>query len=128
MSRKFLDDVYAQFQPRVKAFLASLDAKLNGGNRKAKKVFHVNVWYSKYNVLVSVAVAGRTFDDIVNQLQLVPVVHSNALTWIEMNGIQRPVHHYRIEDGKVSPTPMLLENINQALKSRVSRITSPWRE
>jgi hypothetical protein len=117
LTGKFLDDVYAQFQPNVKAFLAKVEAKLNGGNRKSQKMFYVNVWYFEYNVLVSVAVAGRNFEEVVKYLQLVPVVHSNALSWIASNGIQMPVHYYRIEDGKVSPVPMLLDNLNQAMKS-----------
>lgn len=113
---KALDEVYVRLiQPRFKTFLAKIDQKLKGGNRKAKKVFSVNRWYAEHNVLVSVSVVGRNFDEVVKQLDLVSPVHSNALAWIANNGTQKPVHHYRIEDGKVSPVPLLFDCIEETL-------------
>src|ERR1017187_7717226 len=86
---KALDDVYAHLiQPRFTAFLAKIDKKLNGRNRKAKKVFSVNRWYSEHKVLVSVSVVGSDFDEVVKQLHLVPTVHSSALAWIAANGVK----------------------------------------
>jgi hypothetical protein len=116
LTGKFLDDVYAQFQPRVKAFLAKVEQKLNGGNRKAKKIFSVNVWYAEYDVLVSVAVVGRSFDEVVDQLKLVPSVHSRALNYIRTAGRQKPIHHYEIENGRVSPVPKLLDRISETMQ------------
>jgi hypothetical protein len=115
LTEKFLADVYTEFQPNIKAFLSNLKAKLklNGGNQKAKKAFHFDAWYYEYDVLVSVAVIGTTFDEIDEQLHLVRAVHANAITWIRENGTQKPIHLYEIENGKVSPAPVLLENISQ---------------
>jgi len=115
LTGKFLDDVYVQFQPRAKAFLEKIDTKLSGGNRKAKKLFTVSVWYEEYQVLVSVSVAAATFDDVAKQIPLVNDVHRNALMWMAVHGIQKPVHHYRIEDGKVSPTPLLLDHFQATI-------------
>lgn len=115
LTGKFLDDVYIQFQPRVKAFLEKVDSKLSGGNRAAKKIFNVSVWYEEYQVLVSVSVAGTTYDDVAKQMPLVNDVHRNALVWIAVHGIQKPVHHYHIEDGKVSPTPVLLDRFQATI-------------
>jgi hypothetical protein len=111
---KALDDVYTHLiQPRLTAFLAKIDKKLNGGNRKAKKLFSVNRWYAERKVLVSVSVVGSDFEEVVKQLYLVPTVHSNALGWIAANGMRKPIHYYRIEDGKVSPVPMLFDHIEE---------------
>jgi hypothetical protein len=119
LAGKALDDVYTQLiQPRFKTFLAKIDRKLNGGNRKAKKVFSVNRWYADHNVLVSVSVVGRSFDEVVKQLDLVSLVHSKAFAWIAANGTQKPVHHYRIEDGKVSPIPLLFDRIEDTLAAQ----------
>jgi hypothetical protein len=113
---KVLDDVYAHLiQPWFTAFLTKTDKKLNGGNRKAKKVISVNRWYMEQKVLVSVSVVGRDFEEVVKQLYLVPIVHSSALGWIAANGVQRPVHYYRIEDEKVSPVPMLFDRIEETM-------------
>ncbi|HUA67019.1 MAG TPA: hypothetical protein VMA13_00605 [Candidatus Saccharimonadales bacterium] len=78
-------------------------------------MFSVNRWYAEQNVLVSVSVVGRDFEELVKQLYLVPTVHSGALAWIATNGVQRPVHYYRIEDEKVSPVPMLFDRIEETL-------------
>jgi len=115
LTAKFLDDVYAQIQPRIKALLEKLDSKLNGGNRRAQKVFTVSVWYAEYNVLVSVSVVGKDFDSVVKQLHLVQGVLANALTWIATNGTQKPIHHYNIEDGKVNAAPVLLDRFGEML-------------
>jgi hypothetical protein len=113
---KALDDAYTHLiQPRFTAFLAKIDKKLNGGNRKAKKVFSVNRWYAEHKVLVSVSVVGSDFDEVIKQLDLVPTVHSRAIGWITANGARKPIHYYRIEDGKVSPVPMLFDRIEETL-------------
>lgn len=115
---KFLDDVYTQIlQLRIKPLLAKIDQKLNIGNRKAKKAFVVSVWYSEHNVLVSVSVVGKTFDEVDQQLHLVPGGHTNALYWIAANGAGKPVHHYTVEDGKVNVAPVLLDRFDELLRT-----------
>jgi hypothetical protein len=115
---KFLDDVYAiLIQPRLKPVLEKLDTKLNGGNRKAQKVFTVSVWYAEYGALVAVAVLGHTFDEVVEQIHLIPTVHSNALNWLIANKFTKPVHYYKIENGKVNAAPLLLDHLAQGLQS-----------
>jgi hypothetical protein len=115
---KFLDEIYAiLIQPRLKPILEKLETKLNGGNRKAKKVFTVNVWYEEHKALVSVAVTGHTFDEVVQQIHLIPSVHSNALNWLIVNKVTKPVHYYKIENGNVNAAPLLLDHLAQGLQS-----------
>ena len=113
----FVDDIYAQIQPRIKAILATIDQKLTGHNRKAKKSFTVSVWYFDYNVLLSVTVVGPDFEAVAKQLDLVPVVQANALAWIAANGVGKLIHHYRVEDGKVNAAPVLLDSFEEMVKS-----------
>jgi hypothetical protein len=116
LGTKALDDIYNQFiQPRFKKFLSEADRKLKGGNRKVKKVLTVNRWYAEGNVLVCVSVVGRNLREVVNQLDLVPLVHISALGWIASNGRLKLVHHYRIEGGKVNATPFLFDRIQEIL-------------
>jgi hypothetical protein len=58
-----------------------------------------------------VVVLGGSFDEIVKQLHLIPVVHTNALVWIATHGVQKPIHHYTIEHGQVNATPRLLDRL-----------------
>jgi hypothetical protein len=117
LARKFLDEVYTVIlQPRIKPFLEKLDQKLNGGNHKARKMFTVSVWYEDYDTLVAVSVAGNSFDEMLQQLALVPTVHANALSWLATNERSKPVHYYKIEDGKVNAEPLLLDRFIDVLR------------
>lgn len=116
LTKKVGDDFYdTVLKPRIHKCFAWLDDKLSGGNRKAQKLFITNIWYQEHAVVVSVSVAGKDFADIVAQLNLVGIVHSNALHWIAEHGISAPVHHYKIENGQVNAVPMLLERVDQAM-------------
>ena len=44
---------------------------------------------------------------------VLPKVHANAASWIATNGIQKPVHQYRIEGGKVNAAPILAEHFEE---------------
>jgi hypothetical protein len=114
ITKKIGDDFYdVVLKPRVRKCFEWLDGKLTGGNRKTQKVFVSNIWYQRHNVVVSVAVAGKDFAEVVSQLDLLGIVHANALNWIIARGVSAPVHHYRIEDGKVNAEPLLLERFDQ---------------
>ena len=109
-------DVYTKLvQPRLNAVLEKIDRRLSGENLKRTRAFKCSIWYEEHDVLVSVVVLGNSFDEIVKQLHLIPVVHTNALVWIAANGVQKPIHHYRIEDGRVNATPLLLDRLGDAM-------------
>ena len=109
---KGLDDFYdVVLKPRFRKLFVKLDARLNGGNRKAQKRFTTNIWYQQHGVVVSVSIVGKDMAAIESQLDLMGQIHLNALTWVETCGVSAPVHQYRIENGKVNAKPMLLERL-----------------
>jgi hypothetical protein len=117
VTKKIGDDFYdVVLKPRVRKCFEWLDDKLTGGNRKTPKVFVSNIWYQQHNVVVSVAVVGKDFAELVSRLPLVGSVHSSALRWIAEHGASAPVHHYRIENGQVNAQPVLLERVEQATR------------
>ena len=119
---KFLDDVYAQLlQPRIKPLLEKIDARLNRGNRLARKLLSVSIWYAEYQVLVTVALVGSTFDEIAEQMHLVSTVHFNALNWLTTHKVTKPVHYYKIEGGKVNAEPILLDRFTPDLTENGSK-------
>lgn len=65
---------------------------------------------------VCVSIVGKNFDEIVQQLDLVEIVRSNALKWISEHGASAPLHHYRIDGGKVNAKPFPLECLDQAMQ------------
>jgi hypothetical protein len=114
VTKKIGDDFYDAFiKPRIRKCFEWLDEKLAGGNRKAKKIFVFNIWYKSHDVVISVAIVGKNFAEIVSQLNLLGVVHTSALNWIAKRGVCAPVHYYRIENGQVNAAPLLLERIDQ---------------
>ncbi len=117
ITKKVGDDFYdVVLKPRVRKCFEWLDSKLTGGNRKTRKLFVSNIWYHKHNVVVSVAVIGKDFSEVVSQLNLLAVVHTNALNWIVERGISAPVHRYKIEAGKVNAEPSLLNRVDETTK------------
>jgi hypothetical protein len=115
--KKVGDDFYdVVLKPRVRKCFEWLDGKLTGGNHKTRKVFVSSIWYQRHNIVVSVVVEGNDFAKIVSQLDLLGVVHANALNWIVGRGVSAPVHHYKIEDGKVNAEPLLLDRVDLAAK------------
>jgi hypothetical protein len=116
LTKKVLDDVFAIIiQPRLKPLLEKIDLKL-ARNRADKKSFNASVWYAEFNVLVSVTVVGKSFAEIIEQRDLIPTVHANAISWIAANGVQKPIHHYSIEDGKVNAAPILADHFQDVLR------------
>jgi len=114
LTKKILDDVYSTIiEPRLKPFLKKIDAKLK---KKGKTTFNISIWYSEFNALVSVNVVGDTFADIESQLPLLKTVHVNALAWIAVHGVQKPIHHYVLEKGNVNATPLLTDTVQEALR------------
>jgi hypothetical protein len=113
VTKKIGDNFWdVMLKPRVQKCFEWLDGRLTGGNRKARKIFISSIWYKEYNVVVSVSVIGKDFAEVVSQLNLLSVVHSNAFNWIALNGVSAPVHHYRIESGKVNAEPLLLQRVD----------------
>ena len=80
----------------------------------------VNIWYGQNNVLVTVAIVGSNFEEIVSQLNLMGQVHAGALHWIATRGVSAPVHHYLLEDGKVNAEPLLFERDEEVMKRLIS--------
>jgi len=95
--------------------LEKIDRRLSAVNRKKRCAFKCSIWYDEHDVLVSVVVLGNSFDEVVKQLHLIPVVHTNALVWIAANGVQKPIHHYKIKDGRVNAPPLLLDRLVDAM-------------
>jgi hypothetical protein len=115
---KALDEGYdVVLKPRIRKLWKGLDKMLIGANKKHDKAFLVSIWYEELNVLVTVAVIGATFDDIIGQLDLMHQVHTNALTWIASHGVSAPVHHYLLQDGKVNAEPLFFEREEEVVKS-----------
>jgi hypothetical protein len=109
---KGLEDFYdVVLKTRFRKYFKKLDSRLSGGNQKAKKEFTTNIWYQQHSVVVSVSVIGDDMAAIETQLDLIGQTHLNALTWVETHGVLAPVHQYRIENGKVSAKPILLERL-----------------
>ena len=118
---KVLDDGYEVIlKPQVRKMFQGLEAKLTGSNRKSKKAFVVNIWYEQHNVLVTVAIVGSSFEEIVSQLDLMGHVHAGALNWITTRGVSAPVHHYALEDGKVNAEPLLFDREEEVMKRLIS--------
>jgi hypothetical protein len=116
MTKLAVTDVYTKLiKPRLNAVLEKIDIQLSGANRKTRRAFNCSIWYDEHDVLVSVMVVGNSFDEVVKQLHLIPVVHANALVWIAANGSQKPIHHYKIEAGHVNATPLLLDRLADAM-------------
>lgn len=118
LRKNLWDDFYKVIiQPQYVAFLEKLDQRLKGGNARAKKTFVDGVWYAEFNVLVSISVVGDTFEEVAKQFHLVQEVHENALRWIVANGSGgKPVHHYKIQGGKINVEPILLERFVDSLQ------------
>ena len=117
---KALDEGFdVVLKPRIRKLWKGLDKMLIGANRKHDKAFVVSVWYDELNVLVTVAIIGATFEDIVGQLELMHQIHTNALTWIVARGVSAPVHHYLLRDGKVNAEPLLFEREEEVLKQLI---------
>jgi hypothetical protein len=113
VAKKIGDDFYEiVLKPRIRKCFEWLDGKLKGANRKAQKVFVSHIWYKKHDVVVSVSIVGKDFAEIASQLDLLDVVHSNALNWIAKRGVSAPVHHYEIANGRVNAEPLLVEMID----------------
>jgi hypothetical protein len=118
LRKNLWDDFYKVIiQPRYVAFLEKLDRRLKGGNARARKTFVDGVWYAQFSVLVSISVVGNTFEEVAQQFHLVQGVHENALRWIIANGSGgKPVHHFKIEGGKVNVDPILLDRFVDTLR------------
>lgn len=115
LTKRVLDDIYSTIiQPRLKPLLETTNLKLR--QIRTQKSFNASFWYGEHNVLVSVTVVGNSFAEILKQIDLIPTVHTNALAWIIANGIQKPIHHYKIEDGKVNAEPVLAEHVKEVLR------------
>jgi hypothetical protein len=118
---KALDEGYdVILKPRIRRFWQGLEKRLIGGNQKNKKAFLCSIWYEELNVLVTVAVVGATLDEIVEQLDAMHQVHTNALARIATAGVSAPVHHYLLQDGEVNAEPQLFEREEDVLKRLVS--------
>ena len=112
IASKTLGDFYdILLKPRIRKFFKGLDKKLSGGNRKSQKVFHSSIWYQENEVLVCVAVHGKTMKEIESQLDLVDETHSNARNWIAEHGPSAPVLYYKIETGQVNAKPQLAKKL-----------------
>lgn len=105
-------DVYVTIiQPRLKPWLEKIHERLPGGRRSEKKAFGVGAWYEEYGVFVRVDLIGASFVEIVQQEHLIPDVHAKAIQWIEANGVQKPVHYYKIENGQFNAAPLLFNHV-----------------
>ncbi|MEO7300695.1 MAG: hypothetical protein ABI042_19190 [Verrucomicrobiota bacterium] len=112
---KILDEIYtAKIQPIVKRLFAQADRKLTPQLTCKKKMYQMGVWYEQQRVLILVAIIGCSFEEILNQHDLLTTIHANAVCWITENGLQKPIHLYRLEGGKVNAVPLLFDSLMEA--------------
>jgi hypothetical protein len=114
---KILDDIYAvKIQPLVYKALGRTDKKLTGANHRKKKALQFGVWHTKHRVLILFAIVGDSFDEILKQQNHLRPLHANGIAWIVENGVQKPIHVYRIEKGQGNVSPILFDSLMEAQK------------
>jgi len=112
---KIIDDIYiAKIQPKVKEILGQAEKNLTGANARKKKMYWFGVWYAEPRVLVLVTAVGDTFEQILNQNDLIVATHANANSWIEKNGRHKTIHLYLLENGRANVTPILFDSLMEA--------------
>lgn len=119
LTGNFVDDVYTVIlQPRIKPVLEQIDTYLRGKRSKSnpKRVFNWTQWYEEYEVWVSVSLVGEFQSDTESRLDLMKDAHGDARKWIAENGVQRPVHHYEIENGKVNLKPIFADHLSEVIR------------
>jgi len=112
VTKKILDDVYTiKFQPTVKRILGQSDEQLTSFNARKKKMYQMGIWYDEQQAYILVGIVGNSFKDILNDHDLLPVVHMNAVSWIIKNGRGKSIHLYLLENGKMNITPLLFDKL-----------------
>lgn len=112
---KIIDDVYAsKIQPKIKELLGQAEKDLTNANARKKKMYWFGVWHDESRVLVLVAAVGSTYEEILNQDQLIVTTHLNAKSWIDTNGRQNAIHLYVLENGQTNITPTLFNSLSEA--------------
>lgn len=115
ITKKILDDIYTvKIQPKLKEILGQTDEQLSDANSRKKKMYQFGVWYAEQRVFILVGIVGDTFNDILEQCQLLTTVHANAVHWIKENGRQETIHLYIVQDGQVNIVPLLFEVLAKA--------------
>lgn len=115
MASKLWDEIYKlKIQPKLQEVLKKVDKKLTGANKRKQKFLQSSIWYQDLEVFIVVLLKDDTYKEITKQLSLIKHVQKNALTWVQDNGVVKPIHLYLIENGSVNLEPKLFDNLMEA--------------